>query len=89
MITLSITPDLEKGPWTDLKHVKALGKIERIGRLPRGTVQGQSTVCIGIRMPDGTIAVGETTLALIKNATDALAAVDAPHRTHVEPHGKN
>jgi hypothetical protein len=76
MIPLSITTDIEKHPWIDLKQVKPLGKITRIGRLPRGCRSGASTVAICIQMPDGTQYMAETTMALFLSASRALKSVE-------------
>jgi hypothetical protein len=76
MITLSITTDIEKHPWTDLRHVKPLGEITRIGRLPNGCRSGASVVVICIQLPDGTQHLAETTMALFLSASRALKSAD-------------
>lgn len=80
MIPLTITTDIEKTPWTDLQDkCKVLGTVTRIGRLPRGTTSGKSTVSIVIEMPDGTTVMGQTTLALFANAALALQTYQEHH----------
>ena len=78
MTTLDITPNLDATPWTDLKDVKQLGRISRVGRLPEGTSGGKSTVVLLITMPDGQQVLGETTLALFAAAAGAMQAADVP-----------
>lgn len=78
MIELTITPDIERAPWSDLREVLApgMGKITRIGRLPRGCQSGAATVSICIRMPDGKQFVAETTMKLFLSAARAMKAVE-------------
>lgn len=79
MIPLSITPNIEKAPWSDLSQDTrraGLGVITRIGRLPSGTTAGKSTVTVLIRMPDGRELMAETTMALFSAAAGALIAAD-------------
>jgi hypothetical protein len=76
MIPLVITPDLDKAPWADLAHVKELGTLTRIGRLPHGTVKGASTVAIAVKLPDGTDVMVQTTMALFLAAARALKATE-------------
>jgi len=55
MIPLTVTVNCEKTPWEDLREdCPQLGFISRIGRLPRGTVSGASSVTVLVEMPDGT-----------------------------------
>ena len=75
MIPLSITPNIESNPWPELKD-QPFGKITKIGRLPRGTTSGKSTVTLVITLPDGKIVAGETTLVLMQNAITVLTAAD-------------
>ena len=82
MIPLTITTDLEKTPWTDLKpHAirRGLGTITHVGRLPRGTDSGKSTVTVRITMPDGLEVIAETTLALFANAALAMQTYEEHH----------
>lgn len=74
MEPLTITPDIERAPWTDIPHSAPQGKIERIGLLRNGTVGGRATVGLVIRLPDGTAVVAETTWRLFKASSIALAA---------------
>lgn len=74
MIPLTITPDIEQAPWADLAHVKQLGQITRIGRLPRGCTSGASTISIAVKLPDGTDVMAQTTMALFLAAARALKA---------------
>ena len=76
MIPLTITPNLEEAPWRDLANncVPEMGTISRIGRLPRGTVSGKSSVSVVITLADGSNVVGETTLALFLAAALAVKA---------------
>lgn len=72
-----ITPDIEQAPWTELERtfkVNGLGKITRIGRLPKGTVEGNSTVTVAITMASGETYCGQTTLKLFLATASALKA---------------
>jgi hypothetical protein len=83
MIPLQITLNVEETPWGDLaSECPQLGKIERIGRLPRGTTSGKSTVTVVIRMPDGTRHMAETTLALLDGAMQAMKTREAMEKCH-------
>lgn len=80
MIPLTINTNIDLTPWTELNGPKGypgLGAIVKIGRLPRGTTSGKSTVSILIEMPDGKLVAGQTTLALMTNAVRALSAADS------------
>lgn len=74
MEPLSITPDIERAPWTDIPQTSPQGKLERLGLLRNGTHQGRATVGLVIRLPDGTAVVAETTWRLFNAAARALAA---------------
>lgn len=75
MEPLTITPDIDRAPWNDLDEATTLdGKLERIGLLRNGTVQGRATIGIVVRLPDGTAVVGQTTWRLFNAAARALAA---------------
>lgn len=77
MIPLIITPNLDKAPWEDLRDVTTeLGKVVRVGRLPRGTTSGKSTVYVVIEMPDGKQYIAETTMTLFLGAATAMRAAD-------------
>ena len=79
MISLSITPDLDKAPWTDLQGKGAepgCGRIIRVGRLTRGCVSGASTVAVVIETQDGRKFIAETTMALFLSAARAFKAVE-------------
>jgi hypothetical protein len=74
MEPLTVTPDIERAPWTDIPQTAAQGRLERIGLLRNGTQQGRATVGLVIRLPDGTAVVAETTWRLFTVASRALAA---------------
>lgn len=80
MIPLTITTNVETHPWTDLREVfetqGELADLVRVGRLPRGTITGKSTVSIVVRMPDGTLVAAQTTLALFVAAARVLDAAE-------------
>ena len=78
MIPLQVTTDLDKTPWKDLSSAAeaGLGKVTRIGRLPRGTVSGKSTVAVVIQLPDGKQFIAETTMALFLAAAAGLKAIE-------------
>ena len=79
MIPLSITPDLDKAPWTDLKGKGAepgVGRIARVGRLTKGCESGASAVAIVIEMEDGRRFIAQTTMALFLSAARAFKAIE-------------
>ncbi len=73
MIPLVITPNIERNPWPECAG-KPFGTITKIGRLPRGTDAGRSTVTVCITLPDGTTVYGQQTLRNMKGALVALTA---------------
>ena len=77
MIALTVTTNLGRTPWTDLRgvQVQAMGKVARVGRLPGGTQGGKSTVTLLITMPDGQQVLAE--IALFTSAARALQAADS------------
>lgn len=74
MEPLSVTPDVARAPWTDIPQTAPQGRLERIGLLRNGTVEGRATVGLVVRLPDGTAVVAETTWRLFNAAARALAA---------------
>ena len=86
MIPLHVQTDLDKNPWTDLQHVKELGTITRIGRLPNGTTSGKSVVGIVITMKDGTQVMGQTSMALFEYAATALLLTENARSNPLFPH---
>jgi len=83
MIPLTITPNVDESPWKDLNgECQELGAIERIGRLPRGTESGKSTVTILIKMPDGKRYMAQTTLALLRMAMTAIETREAMEKAN-------
>jgi hypothetical protein len=83
MIPLQITFNLDESPWTDLAdQCPHIGSIERIGRLPRGTESGKSTVTVVIRMPDGTRYMAQTTLTLFRQAMSGMETREAMEKSH-------
>lgn len=84
MIALTITPDIERAPWSDLQariHPDAVGRplaqIARVGLLRNGTDSGRATVSIAIELNDGRVILAETTYRLWRMAVIALAATPA------------
>ena len=77
MTPLTITPNIELNPWSDLADKvdeSRHGRINRIGLIPNGTAQGRPTIAVLVTLPDGSVVTGETTWALWQGATRALAA---------------
>lgn len=74
MTPLSVTPDVEQAPWSDLDPKMPHGRLERVGLLRHGTVNGKASVAVVILLDDGTRVVAETTWALFNAAARALAA---------------
>lgn len=78
---LSVTPNLELDPWTDLSpatmphNTNGLSAgITRIGVLPNGTQSGRATVMLEVVLPDGSRVIAETTLRLFDAAARAVLA---------------
>lgn len=83
MIPLSITLNIDEAPWDDLAaDCTDLGAVERIGRLPRGTIQGGSVIMLQIRMSDGKQYVAQTTLNLMENAMRAIRIREGMEKAH-------
>jgi len=75
MESLRIVPDAEDGLFSDVRREDVQGGgVLAIGGLAEGTIEGKPTVMIRMTLADGTVAVGETTLALLLTAADALKA---------------
>lgn len=75
MIPISITPNLELSPWTDLADAApGIGTVERIGLLPNGTTSGRPVVGIVVRAADGQRHIVQTTWALFRTAARGLDA---------------
>ena len=74
MIPLTVTTNLDDSPWTDCKGIPELATITRVGRLPKGTQSGKSTVTLLIEFKDGSRAMAQTTLALFTASAVALKA---------------
>jgi hypothetical protein len=71
---ITITPDVEQNPWTDIDLATVgHGRIERIGLLRNGTSEGRASVAMVIRLDDGTAVVAETTWRLFDTSARALA----------------
>lgn len=61
--------------WPDLKERGFTeGEFTAVAALPQGTVQGRPTVAVRVELPDGTVVLAETTLALFLTAADAMKA---------------
>jgi len=86
MTPLSVTPDVEQAPWSDL-HLRPGddGVLARIGLLRHGTVGGKASVAVVVDMPDGTQIIGQTTWALLRTAYAALAASPVVAEEVIDP----
>ena len=75
MIPLTITPNLEESPWTDLHDkIGEPGDLTRIGLLPGGMGSGDPSVALVIKMPDGTLVPAQTSWRLLRMAVKAMDA---------------
>lgn len=75
MTPITISTNLEDAPWSDIDLPDdKLGQIERVGILPNATAAGLAVAAVAIRMPDGTVVIGQTTLRLFNLAARAIAA---------------
>lgn len=79
MPSLSITPNLDLKPWTDLRdeidaqsYDGSVATIERVGLLPEGMASGDPAFEIVVCLADGTRIVAETSWRLMRNALHAL-----------------
>lgn len=80
------------GVWSDLPYIagQAGPKWQRtsdieICALAGGMRSGDPSVTIRINLPDGTVALGETSLALLLTAADAFKARHGDPRDRVPP----
>lgn len=71
MESLDIRMDVEENPWNDLDENTRSGTIVRAGFLPEATDQGNPAVFLAIKLDDGEIVVGSTTMALFTMASRA------------------
>ncbi|MBX3605346.1 MAG: hypothetical protein KF788_08745 [Piscinibacter sp.] len=74
MTTLRIILDGD-GAFPEAKPER-FGLATAIGRLPAGMQSGKSSVVIELTMPDGTKAYGQTSLAMLAMAVQAMQARD-------------
>ena len=82
MPVMTVTMNIEDTPWEDLHTLRDQGKLItamsfeagriRIGGLPNGMNSGKTSVAIAVPLPDGTIVLTETSLALFLNAAEIL-----------------
>src|SRR5207253_3231529 len=62
------------GCWPDLaQSAFVTGELQPIARLPAGTNRGNSSVGLRVMLPDGRIAIAETTMLLFLTAGEAFA----------------
>jgi hypothetical protein len=86
MIPLTITPDLDRAPWTDLQSDEPeVGLLSRIGLLRHGTEGGKATVGLVVTLPDGQQVLAQTTWALFRMAYTALAASPVASEEVLDP----
>lgn len=81
MIDILLNLDLTKNPVTNLPELdpskcKVIRSGVCIGRMPKGTAQGNSTVMIIAKLPNGEHVVIETSLMLFAAAADTFRAAD-------------
>lgn len=91
MIHLEVTPDLDAQPWEDLRKTAAaqgeLYNLTRIGRLPRGTKSGASTVIFCLTDSKGKHFLGQTTMALVLSVArifNTREATSTPRQPHTQ-----
>ena len=78
MPNLSITPDLNKNPWSHLSEIRPpMVDLLAIGRLPQGMQSGKSTVSFHFCTPEGEHIIAQTSLALLQGAMIAFSAAEA------------
>jgi hypothetical protein len=71
-----------EGAWPDLDPTVGVGRIRFqttqdivVGGLAGGMRSGQPSVMLRLNLPDGSVALGETSLGLFLQAADALRCV--------------
>lgn len=84
MPVLTVTVNVSENPWRDLVAKRGEGKLItamsteagriRVGGLPEGMESGRTSVSFAIPLPDGTVLLTETSLALFLEAADILRA---------------
>lgn len=72
---VSVTPDVEMNPWTDLEgKIAAHGELVRAGALRNGTTDGRATVALVAKLDSGELVVIETTWRLFKSTYVGLSS---------------
>lgn len=61
------------GAWPDIETDKV--ELQGIARLSGGMQSGRDSVSLRLKLPDGTIAIAQTSLAIFHTAAMSLAAV--------------
>lgn len=75
MIPLSITPNLDEAPWSDITPDQILtGEWSRVGVVPGGMASGKDVVAIVVSLPDGRQVFAQTSWTLFASAARALSA---------------
>lgn len=74
MTGLTVVMDAEADALPGLGQRIGSGRVSAIGAIPDGTAAGLASVVVIVTLANGTTVLGETTLALLSNATRALAA---------------
>ena len=75
MIPLSITPNLDEAPWSDITPDQILtGEWSRVGVVPGGMASGKDVVAIVVSLPDGRQVFARTSWTLFASAARALSA---------------
>lgn len=74
MPALTITPNLDLVPWTDLPELADVDSavIERVGLLPEGMVSGDPAFVMVVRLSDGTAVPVQTSWRLMHSALQTL-----------------
>lgn len=84
MTPLSITPDIDAAPWTELMagldpelnpaRTEDAAQLTHIGLLRHGTSEGRAVAAMVVRLPDGRDVIVQTTWRLLQGAVRAMAA---------------
>lgn len=86
MIPLSLTSDMDRFPWEDVKPLNGeLGALTRVGLMRNGTTRGRATVVFLIELQDGTQVAAQTTWALFRSAFTAFNATPIVAEEVIEP----
>ena len=74
MMELTITPNIEEMPWTDLGDCaeECVGVAAKVGLLPGGMASGEPSFAVAVRLPDGSHVIGQASWRQMRAALHVL-----------------